>query len=385
MIARVGATLLVLALLAIPAGAQVTPEDLAAAEARISELFVEINGITAEYQAAIERGIRLGDEIDVLENQVAARQVEVAELRDRVKESAVRLYVEAAGTGAATILAASSPGEADARSQYLSDVGALDQALINSLEITSRALDDQALVLADARSEQAAAAEELDALAADVSARLEAAQSEYDALLAEWQEQERRRIAEEERRRAEEEARRRAEEEARNATTTTTVADTPADEGEDPPDTTTTTAPPTDAPTSGPAMTCPIDGFTSFTDTWGAPRSGGRFHQGVDMLSARGTPVVAVTAGSVKRMGNGGLGGITVWIRADNGDEFYYAHLDAWASGLTSGQSVVAGTPLGTVGTTGNAPANIPHLHWEYHPGGGGAVNPTPLANSLCG
>lgn len=103
------------------------------------------------------------------------------------------------------------------------------------------------------------------------------------------------------------------------------------------------------------------------------------------MLAARGTPVVAVGSGVVLRMRNGGLGGITVWLKTDDGDEFYYAHLDSWASGLSAGQRVAAGDPLGTVGTTGNAPAHIPHLHWEYHPGGGGAVNPTPLASQLCG
>ena len=138
------------------------------------------------------------------------------------------------------------------------------------------------------------------------------------------------------------------------------------------------------------AMVCPVDGFSTFTDTWGAPRSGGRRHQGVDLLAARGTPVVAVEGGVIERLRSGGLGGITVWLGGDGGASYYYAHLDAWASGLSVGQVVRAGQALGVVGTTGNAPSNIPHLHWEYHPGGyaaGGntAVNPTPLARELCG
>ncbi len=128
-----------------------------------------------------------------------------------------------------------------------------------------------------------------------------------------------------------------------------------------------------------------MDGFTTFTDTWGAPRSGGRTHKGVDMLGARWTPLVAIESGRVLRMGNGGLGGITVWLRGNSGDEFYYAHLEAWAEGLRAGQSLNVGDLLGYMGTSGNAPEYIPHLHFEYHPGGGGPVNPYPLVKSLCG
>lgn len=132
-------------------------------------------------------------------------------------------------------------------------------------------------------------------------------------------------------------------------------------------------------------MTCPVDGFHTFTDTWGAPRSGGRRHEGVDFLAARGTPVVAVIDGVIKRLRNGGIGGITVWLAAANGDEYYYAHLDSWAPDLSVDQKVMAGDLLGTVGTTGNSPDYIPHLHWEFLPGGGKAINPTPLARRLCG
>lgn len=102
------------------------------------------------------------------------------------------------------------------------------------------------------------------------------------------------------------------------------------------------------------------------------------------MLAARGTDVVAVEAGTIRRLGNSTLGGITVWLRSNGGDEFYYAHLDGWAPGVFEGMSVGAGALLGYVGTTGNAPAHVPHLHFEFHPGGGGAINPTPLVTALC-
>ena len=102
------------------------------------------------------------------------------------------------------------------------------------------------------------------------------------------------------------------------------------------------------------------------------------------MISPRGTPLVAIENGTISRTGNGGLGGITIWMRGSGGDEFYYAHLDGLASGLSAGQSVTAGQLIGYVGNTGNAIYTVPHLHFEYHPGGGSAVNPYPLVNGLC-
>ena len=102
------------------------------------------------------------------------------------------------------------------------------------------------------------------------------------------------------------------------------------------------------------------------------------------MIAARGTPLVAIEAGTVKRMRNGGLGGITVTLKGNSGDEFYYAHLDGWASGLSVGQSLAVGELLGYVGNTGNAQYTIPHLHFEWAPGGGAAVNPYPLVADLC-
>lgn len=103
------------------------------------------------------------------------------------------------------------------------------------------------------------------------------------------------------------------------------------------------------------------------------------------MIAAKGTRLVALEAGTVKRIGSGGLGGKTVWLRGTTGDEFYYAHLDGFASGLKVGQSLDAGQLLGYVGNTGNAQYTLPHLHFEYHPGGGGAVNPFLLVKGLCG
>ena len=124
---------------------------------------------------------------------------------------------------------------------------------------------------------------------------------------------------------------------------------------------------------------CPVNGPVGFGDTWGAPRSGGRRHQGVDMIGARGLPLVAVVDGFVQQKTNS-LGGNAVWLSGADGNKYYYAHLDSWGAA----GSVTAGTVIGTLGDTGNARFSIPHLHFEIHPGGGAAVNPYPTVRAHC-
>lgn len=101
-------------------------------------------------------------------------------------------------------------------------------------------------------------------------------------------------------------------------------------------------------------------------DTYTAPRSGGRAHLALDVLARRGTPVLAADDGIVRRVSTNTLGGRTVYI-VDRAGRFvhYYAHLDRWAPGLREGQRVRRGDYIGTVGTTGNAPRNAPHLHYQ--------------------
>lgn len=133
---------------------------------------------------------------------------------------------------------------------------------------------------------------------------------------------------------------------------------------------------PTPAPTNG--IVCPVNGPRAFADTWGAPRSGGRSHEGVDMMSPRGTPLVAVESGSATFKTNN-LGGNAIWLTGSSGTKYYYAHLSAWEG---SSRSVAKGEVIGYVGATGNTSAN--HLHFEVHPGGGRAVNPYPYVRAVC-
>jgi murein DD-endopeptidase MepM/ murein hydrolase activator NlpD len=122
-----------------------------------------------------------------------------------------------------------------------------------------------------------------------------------------------------------------------------------------------------------------VAGPLSLADSFGAPRPGGRFHEGNDLIAARGTPELAVQSGVVIPAPNT-LGGNALILRSATGYS-YYAHLSSY--GRTG--PVEAGAVIGYVGTSGDAKGLIPHLHYEWHPGGGPAVDPFPFLQTLCG
>jgi murein DD-endopeptidase MepM/ murein hydrolase activator NlpD len=115
-------------------------------------------------------------------------------------------------------------------------------------------------------------------------------------------------------------------------------------------------------------------------DTWGAPRSGGRTHEGQDIFAPKGTKILSATNGYIYKIGENNLGGQTVSVISSGGRIYYYAHLDEYAPGLNVGDPVTTRTVLGFVGTTGNAQGTPPHLHFGvYTFGFGTAINPLPL------
>ncbi|MDH3259864.1 MAG: peptidoglycan DD-metalloendopeptidase family protein [Acidimicrobiia bacterium] len=408
----IGALLLV-ALVAVPAFGQVSPEDIAQAEAELVALRAEADQLAVEYEAAFSRSAQLETQVAGLEAAIQDSQIQLGMTRQLVRERAVEMYIESSTSQLSLLFVQDLDGGFEVALNYLEELGSSDTELLRDLEVIKTGYERQLSELQSARSEQEAVVAELSSVGTRLIAQLESAQIAYVALVAQR--------AAEERVRAEEEARRRAEEAASAAraaaaatttlapttlattttnvaTTTTNVATTTTNvattttagdattttiAGDTTTTTTTTTTSSPQPPATG--QTCPVDGFTSFTDTWGAPRSGGRSHQGVDMLGARWTPLVAIESGTILRTGSGGLGGISIWLKGTSGDQFYYGHLEAWADGLRVGQSVQAGELIGYMGTSGNAPDYVPHLHFEYHPGGGAAANPYPLVKGLCG
>jgi peptidoglycan hydrolase-like protein with peptidoglycan-binding domain len=145
---------------------------------------------------------------------------------------------------------------------------------------------------------------------------------------------------------------------------------------------------PTPAPSSQPPITVtlqhvPVPPPCWFGDTWLAPRGGGRVHLGVDIIAARGQKVYAVANGRITliyRDTPGSLSGNGVKLTRSDGTYFFYAHLDRFVRGMRVGRSFSAGQVIGYVGSTGNSAT--PHLHFEVHPRGGSAVNPTPIVRA---
>ena len=131
----------------------------------------------------------------------------------------------------------------------------------------------------------------------------------------------------------------------------------------------------------------PVFGAAAFGDTFGAFRAdvAGQWHHGEDLVAPRGTPLLAVADGNLFSVGWNDIGGWRLWLRDDGGNEFYYAHLDAYSPLAVAGRRVKAGDVLGFVGTSGDAEGGPPHLHFEIHPaellslGYDGAVAPYPF------
>ena len=133
---------------------------------------------------------------------------------------------------------------------------------------------------------------------------------------------------------------------------------------------------------TGEGFVFPVYGPASFTDDYRAPRASTGWHHGNDIYAPLGAPVLAVTDGELFLVGWNTVGGHRLWLRDDEGNEYYYAHLSAYSPLAQNGARVSAGDVLGFVGASGDAVGTPPHLHFELHPvelldqGYDGVVNP---------
>jgi murein DD-endopeptidase MepM/ murein hydrolase activator NlpD len=114
----------------------------------------------------------------------------------------------------------------------------------------------------------------------------------------------------------------------------------------------------------------PVYGPAAFVDTFGAGRADTGWHHGEDIFAPLGAPLLAVADGTVFSVGWNDLGGNRLWLRDEQGNEFYYAHLSAFSPLAVDGAHVRAGDVVGFLGNTGDAETTPPHLHFEIHPVG---------------
>jgi murein DD-endopeptidase MepM/ murein hydrolase activator NlpD len=321
--------------------------DLRAARAQLGTLQSELDDLAGRYMRAEARLYELDNAVEAAEKDKATSQRDLEQMRVLLSGRLVRLYKDGGGSIPLFLEVLFQGGDFSTvvdRFALLNRVAAQDRDVLEEVDSHLEKVGALEADLAQKRVEQEAEMVELQAARDTMESRMRAVASEYSRL--------KKRVAT-----LEEEARRAAE--AERARANAAVA---SNRG---------------AAAAAKGFVFPVDGPHSYINDWGFPRSGGRSHKGTDIMAARGTPVVAVVSGRVGRTAYGsGLGGTIIWLDGNNGTSYYYAHLDGIAGGIGSGTSVRAGQVIGYVGSTGNARGGSPHLHFEVHPGGGGAANP---------
>ncbi len=346
--------------------------ELKAARAQLAELQEQFDALATKYGNAESRLAEIEEAIGEVKKDIARTNKDLGIVQAQLAERVVSLYKDGRSTTPPYLEILFEESDFSTILHRLSLLGRLadqDQELFAQVKTHLEKSRSTEVDLAQIEQEQTGKMEELKSLQTEMNEKMTASAAEYKRL--------KKQVAA-----LEEAARKAAEEEAaRKAAAAAAAARAKAKADSSSSGGTSSASRPSSGGSSSRvqpgAFVFPVDGPHSFTDTWGAPRSGGRTHKGTDIMAPRGTPVVACVSGTISRTTptNTGLGGITVWLRGNNGTSYYFAHLDGIASGIRPGVSVSAGRVIGYVGATGNA-AGCNHLHFEIRPGGGAAVNP---------
>lgn len=374
-------------------GRVVRADDSSAQQAakEIADAREQANAAADAYFDAESKLDSLGIEAQGLEAQVADLQGQVAALQERVQRVAINRFTRSDTTTSPLLNGFATPEEQmqlEALSEVITDTSARDFDLYESL---NRQLDKQQQALVDKRDEterqKATAASLRDQATAEVEhlKEVEAERLQDEAVKKALQAEERARAA------------------ALIAQTPAPVSTESADGATDgeggggAPQTTALNDAGSGGQTGaggaggrpggaggadygGIGWVCPTgDAAVSFGDTWGAPRSGGRRHEGVDMIGPIGTPILAVVDGFATAR-SAELGGLVLTLVGADGNRYFMGHLDHYGKL----GAVQAGDVIAYMGQTGNARFSVPHLHIEIHPAGGPAVNLYPTVRAHC-
>ena len=338
---------LALAAAALPANAD-TASDLETAKQQADAARAELDAVAARWQDAEAQLAEAQDAADAATKRIGELEDALVGARDELNTRAAAIFMAGASQPVVALITSSSLAEATDRLQYASALAQQDTDLAARVAVQSQELAWQQDQLAGAIAQRTAALASLQQQEAAIRAKV----AEFEARAADLQQ----RLAAEQ------------------------AASTPGTTGDAPSGDPGTGSPP---PVSGSGwlQTCPVNGPTSFTDSFGDPRPGGRTHEGIDMIAAFGTPVVAVHAGTVHRTSSSTGGYGTVIFHDGSADWTFYTHFSSYA-GPGEGSHVSAGETIGLVGSTGDTSVN--HLHFEYHPGGGAAIDPYSALLGVC-
>jgi septal ring factor EnvC (AmiA/AmiB activator) len=383
-----GLVTLMVAALPVPS-ALAAPDPLAAAQAKITDAQVAADEAAVEFDAAQARAGELSDEIARAKAKIESLERKQAHLTQIARARAIRAYKDGFGGNLDALLDTGTDAlDTARRAELLDRANARGDQAIRRLETTTEDLEAQQQALQSQLEDQRSTVRDLEARQDELQDALRSATAAADKLRAELERQ----------RKANEYVRylqqARAAAQARASTAAPDVPATPrAGQSVSTPSGGGASSSADGASSSnsgnggaGPILgsggwICPVQGPVSFTDTWGSPRGGGRIHKGVDMFAARGTPVVAVTGGSVWYQGDP-AGGNAAYVDASDGNTYYYAHLNSYVG---ENRAVSAGELIGTVGNSGTSSAPT-HLHFEIRIGGanGQRINPYPTVAAHC-
>jgi murein DD-endopeptidase MepM/ murein hydrolase activator NlpD len=316
-----------------------TSSELRSTKARLAELDRHLNDLAARYSAAETELARIEAKMAETEQRIERVKGSIRQYQQAISARARDAYVSGGGGTVELLLSSGSFSEFSDRVIYLGQMAQEDSDLVTKAAVSRERLRRYQDDLDHLRAAQREKVASLAAQRADIASQFRRVQAEVSSL--------QRKLAAEQR-----------------AVRVAASIGTRIVRG-------------------GALQACPVGQPRAYSDDFGAPRSGGRTHQGNDILAPYGTPVYAAQSGRFEQNYNS-LGGMSALVYASNGDYTYYAHMSSYA-GVGSGASVAAGTMIGHVGNTGDASGGPYHLHFEYHPGGGGAVDPYPYLKAVCG